>query len=78
MTSKRTLGLTLFTSILPVIKNGLFLKMTKWWLVLKMLNLILSTTGSDIHIDVLCWSQILQRVVMKFIHGHLFCVKITI
>ena len=41
-----------------------------------MLNVILSTTGSDINVDASWWAQILQWVVMKFTHENLLCIKI--
>ena len=41
----------------------------------KMLNVILSTTGSDINVDFSWWAQILQWVVMKFTHENLLCIK---
>ena len=41
-----------------------------------MLNVILSTTGSDINVDALWWAQILQWIVMKFTHENLLCIKI--
>ena len=41
-----------------------------------MLNVILSTRGSDINVDGSWWAQILQWVVMKFTHENLLCIKI--
>ena len=41
-----------------------------------MLNVILSTTGSDINVDASWWAQILQWVIMKFTHENLLCIKI--
>ena len=40
-----------------------------------MLNVILSTTGSDINVDASWWAQILQLVVMKFTHENLLCIQ---
>ena len=41
-----------------------------------MLNVKLSTTGSDINVDASWWAQILQWVVMKFTHENVLCIKI--
>ena len=50
-------------------------KMTKWQHVL---NLILSTTGSNRHVDVSCWAQILQWVAMKITHKKILCIQIPV
>ena len=42
-----------------------------------MLNVILSTTGSDRNVDASWWAQILHWVVMKFTHENLLCIKIS-
>ena len=41
-----------------------------------MLNVILSTTGSNINVDVSWWAQVLQWVVMKLSHENLLCINI--
>ena len=41
-----------------------------------MLNVILSTTGSNINVDASWWAQILKWVVMKFSHENLLCINI--
>ena len=41
-----------------------------------MLNVILSTTGSNINVDASWWAQILYWVVMKFSHENLLCINI--
>ena len=39
-----------------------------------MLNVILSTTGSKINVDVSWWAQILKWVVIKLSHENLLCI----
>ena len=41
-----------------------------------MLNVILSTKGSNINVDVSWWAQVLQWVVMKLSHENLLCINI--